>query len=295
MKTALLFLFSVSCVMSCQNADSGKQPSEQQSSQVDSSVQNPAEDTLTPHETNKAGETEFDWTPESVARQETTPALPSASSKTEPVLPQVSSQSFTFDATQEQILTLKGGTLLGFETGAFEQNGKKLTGPVTIEVKEYTQLGDFLADGMSTVSNGQLLETGGSLEVKATSNGKSCSLSPDKPMRIAFRRNKEVEGMETYIGNRTGGRINWVREVVPASTKNPEQEFTDGSDQTAERRPLRANEILERDKLREYLFTHLQSPPFLREFIISGQCDLEIETDENGCFRSACVRKSVHA
>jgi len=279
--------------MSCQNADSGKQPSEQQSSQVDSSVQNPAEDTLTPHETNKAGEAEFDWSPESVARQETTPALPSSVSGTQPVLPSVPVQTFTLNAVQDQILTLKGGTLLGFEAGAFEQNGKNVTGPVTIQVKEYTQLSDFLADGMSTVSNGQLLETGGSLEVKATSNGKSCSLSPDKPMRIAFRRNKEVEGMETFIGNRKNGRINWVRDTENTKSRIADSNQTDKIDNTI---PISKRKLTEpeKDKLDEYLALHFVCPPFLREFKLGGSTELEIHTDETGCFQSFCVKESVH-
>ena len=293
MKTSLLLLFSIACVFSCQNADSGKQPADPQSTQVDSTLQNPAEDTLTPHESNKAGETEFDWTPESVARQETNPSFLSLSSKTNSVLAPVPVQSFVIDAEQEQILTLKGGTLLGFDTGAFEQNGKMVTGPVTIEVKEYTQLSDFLADGMSTVSNGQLLETGGSLEVKATSNGKTCSLSPDKPMRIAFRRNKEVAGMETFIGNRNKGRINWVRDSENTKSLFSDSDQTDKIDNTI---PISKRKLTEpeKDKLDEYLALHFVCPPFLREFKLGGNTELEIHTDETGCFQSFCVKESVH-
>ncbi len=296
MKTSLLLTVLFMSVVACQQPDSGNPSVENPPTRTDSAKGISTDDTLTPHESNKAGETEFDWNPESVARQETTPSLPSSVAGPDPFLPPVPVQSYSLDATQDQILTLKGGTLLGFEAGSFEQNGKPVSGPVTIEVKEYTQLSDFLADGMSTVSNGQLLETGGSLDVSAAFKGQKCELAKGKPLRIAFRRNAEVEGMETFVGNRTNdGRMNWVRDIIPPTTYKPEQETTDnGSDQISEELPVRNAGILDQKKLREYLFTHLQSPPFLREFTISGQCDLEIETDESGCFRSVCVRKSVH-
>lgn len=296
MKACTLLSFCLFTVISCQNPDSGKQPTEQPAGKTDTANQTLPDDTLTPQESNNSGDTEFNWTPESVAHTQKVPSVSKADQKIESVLPPVPVQSYTIDGTKDQILKLANGTLLGFEAGAFEQNGKPVTGAVTLKVKEYTQLSDFLADGMSTVSNGQLLETGGSLDVSATFNGQKCELAKGKPMRIAFRRNAEVEGMETFIGNRTNdGRMNWVRDIVPPTTYKPEQETTDhGSDQIAEELPIRNAGILDQEKLREYLFTHLQSPPFLREFTISGQCDLEIETDESGCFRSVCVRKSVH-
>lgn len=295
MRTALFLFFCFSCILSCQNADSGKQPAEPDSALQDSSDQHPAEDTLTLHESNKAASPEFDWTPESVAEQKSTPSFPSAASKSDPVLPPVPVQSFTFRANQEQILKLKDGTLLGFEAGAFEQNGKPVTGAVTLKVKEYTQLSDFLAEGMSTVSNGQLLETGGSLDVSATFKGQKCELAKGKPMRIAFRRNKEIAGMETFTGQKTNGRINWIRQKETTTSPLNDSESNEVADEEKPTPTTKRNLTEpEKEKLDEYLALHFVCPPFLREFKLGGVSELKIHTDETGCFRSFCVKESVH-
>ncbi len=295
MKTSLLLTVLFMSVVACQQPDSGNPSVENPPTRTDSAKGISTDDTLTPHESNKAGETEFDWNPESVARQETTPSLPSSVAGPDPFLPPVPVQSYSLDATQDQILTLKGGTLLGFEAGSFEQNGKPVSGPVTIKVKEYTQLSDFLADGMATVSNGQLLETGGSLDVSANFKGQKCELAKGKPLRIAFRRNKEIAGMETFTGQKTNGRINWIRQTE--STALPLNESESGEVVMREKPSPSIKRNLtepEKEKIDEYMALHFVCPPFLREFKLGGKSELEIHTDETGCFRSFCVKKSVH-
>jgi len=150
---------------------------------------------------------------------------------------------------------------------------------------------------LSTTSNGELLETGGSLEISAHTKGLECTLKDGKPVRIAFRRNKETVGMETFLGEKTKNGVNWIPQTdveIANCLKNPN---TKTADDTLAANPESGleDEMIDRERIREYLYSNLKSPPFLREFRMSGLCEMEIKTDEFGCFKSLCIGKSVHS
>jgi len=49
----------------------------------------------------------------------------------------------------------------------------------------------MILGGLSTTSNGKLLETGGMLYISATTNGEKCDLKKGKNIEIAFPKKKQ--------------------------------------------------------------------------------------------------------
>ncbi|MES2544674.1 MAG: energy transducer TonB [Bacteroidota bacterium] len=91
------------------------------------------------------------------------------------------------------------------------KTGKEITGKVQISVKEYYKMSDILLAKLSTTSNGKLLESGGMINITASSNNEECKLKEGKTIEIEFPTKKEKEGMQVFSGIRKkDGEINWI-------------------------------------------------------------------------------------
>lgn len=91
----------------------------------------------------------------------------------------IKEQAFSGDAGTG--FTVKGekGTTITFSPNSFtDGNGNVVTGNVTITLKEVLSKKDVLFSGVMTESNGQLLESGGELLVKAKKDGVDLRLNP---------------------------------------------------------------------------------------------------------------------
>lgn len=86
---------------------------------------------------------------------------------------------------------------------------KDILDKVQISVNEYYKISDILLTNLSTTTNGNLLETGGMINITATSNQKKCDLKKGKTIEIEFPRKEEKEGMQLYTGNWSNNNINW--------------------------------------------------------------------------------------
>src|SRR5436189_246017 len=82
----------------------------------------------------------------------------------------------------------------------FAKTNEEITDKIIISVKEYYKISDIILGKLSTTSNGNLLETGGMLNILATSNQEKCNLKKGKTIEIEFPRKVEKEGMQLYTG-----------------------------------------------------------------------------------------------
>lgn len=92
---------------------------------------------------------------------------------------------------------------------------------VKIELKEYTTATDFLFANLTTSSNGRMLESGGTIYINATSEGKNISLKKGQKLSLAFPtgKAKPKPGMQTFYGEKAeDGSINWKPTIYRAKT-----------------------------------------------------------------------------
>ena len=91
----------------------------------------------------------------------------------------IKEQSFTGNASSGFSITGKDGTKVTFTANAFvDGNGNAVSGNVTVKLKEVLSKKDVLFSGVMTESNGQLLESGGEILVKAQKDGADLRLNP---------------------------------------------------------------------------------------------------------------------
>lgn len=124
---------------------------------------------------------------------------------------------FVIKTDRDTVIRCKEGTLLSIPAGAFlsASNQKPVTGEVKISVKEFYKLSDMLIAGLTTASNGNLLETGGMINIKVTSkeNKDSCFLKPGKNIVIGMPNTNSISavGMQLFNGAHNGSAaLNWV-------------------------------------------------------------------------------------
>jgi hypothetical protein len=89
-------------------------------------------------------------------------------------------QNFTGNAGTGFSITGAKGTKINFPANAFvDGSGNVVSGTVTVSLKEVLSKKDVLLSGVWTEANGQLLESGGELQVKAKQGGVDLLVNPD--------------------------------------------------------------------------------------------------------------------
>jgi len=123
-------------------------------------------------------------------------------------------QSFTIQANRDTILKGKSGTVLRIYKNTFTDNtGKPASGDIHIELKEALQPIDILSSGLTTTSDGHLLETGGMIYVNATANEQVLQIAGDKSIGVIVPSKKVKKGMSIFQGVQDSTGINWKNPV----------------------------------------------------------------------------------
>ncbi len=94
-------------------------------------------------------------------------------------------QTFTIDATKANTIKGKNGTLIYIPANTLlTKKGIPATGTVTIELQEYLNPVDAAFNQLSTISNGQMLESGGMFKIAATANGEDLTLKKGEILKV---------------------------------------------------------------------------------------------------------------
>lgn len=103
------------------------------------------------------------------------------------------------------------GTILGIKVNSLiiADTQQKVTGKIKIEVQEYYELPEMIFANLSTSSNTDLLETGGMIHLKITSEGKECILDKDKTIEVGFPKKRMGPQMDLFFGNKNDNSVNW--------------------------------------------------------------------------------------
>ena len=99
---------------------------------------------------------------------------------------------FIISATTDTTLFGEQGTRLFIEKGTFQfTDGTPVTDSIKIELKEFYKKSDILIADLSTESNEKLLETGGMLNITATSKGQDIEIKGEKRIVVHFPKSRD--------------------------------------------------------------------------------------------------------
>jgi len=125
------------------------------------------------------------------------------------LFPEKPSQFFLINPLKDTIIIGNEGTILYFKAGCLLSNKK-----VQIELKEFYVLGDYIKSGLPTVSNGQMLQTGGSMYLNAHENDaakKQVKIDPKIGLGVDFTLGKSDNDMQVFIKDpRSPNELNWI-------------------------------------------------------------------------------------
>jgi hypothetical protein len=121
------------------------------------------------------------------------------------------SQTFTVDVSNDNAsITAAEGTMILIPKDAFLlPNGQPVNGPVTIEIKEIMNVNDMILSGITSASNGQILESGGEIFINATAQGQQLIIDPDTAIVIGVPKDSTNQEMQLFVGEGQGDNFNW--------------------------------------------------------------------------------------
>jgi hypothetical protein len=136
-------------------------------------------------------------------------------------------QFYNINTERDTFIICKNGTLLEIKANSFTTLNKELAkGIVKIELKEAYTYADIIANGLQTVSNGNLLETGGMVFLKATLDGALVDIDIKKPIQLTIPSIANRNGMQLFYldkkedNNLLNSKRTWIANGQMQNAKN---------------------------------------------------------------------------
>ncbi len=121
------------------------------------------------------------------------------------------SQIFKIDPQRDTIIETEHGIIFQVKAGTFlNKFGETVKNTVDLEVKEAMTAADVMKAGLSTTSDGKLLETGGMFYINGRDGNEILDIDRSKPINVNVPSNTNKK-MSLFDGQRLkDGSINWV-------------------------------------------------------------------------------------
>lgn len=131
--------------------------------------------------------------------------------KDQELIKDLSSEFFAWNG-QDTAMLSQNGILISIPESAFLLNGKPYTEPALIQFQEALDAATIVKSGLSTVSNGKLLETQGMFSFTAFSkSGEKLTINPKTGIYIQIPVDEYKKDMQLFTGvEGKDGIINWV-------------------------------------------------------------------------------------
>lgn len=124
---------------------------------------------------------------------------------------QEKAETYTINCNNDTVIKGEKGTEILVRKNVFvDTEGNEVTSPVSIALKEYYSMEDFILNGMHSTSNGQLLETGGMFHITASANGKEVFLKDGQSISFKIPTENKKESMQYFQGIETENGLDWV-------------------------------------------------------------------------------------
>jgi hypothetical protein len=122
--------------------------------------------------------------------------------------PEKESQYFLINPMRDTTIYGKEGTEIHIPPTAL--TSRKL---VSIKLKEFYSLADLMINDLSTVSDGEMIQTGGSiyLEAREHQTEKKVTINPNLGLDIAFTGGRDDPKMGVFIKDPHSAKMNWIR------------------------------------------------------------------------------------
>lgn len=164
-------------------------------------------------------------------------------------LADVPKQKFKLSVDTVSFLVAEKGTVIYVQPGSFtDENGKTVTGEISLEVSEVITMQDFVKVGISTMAGEKILETGGTFYIQASKDGKPLKINPKVGLGLAIPSVEKKPDMQLFYGemikdslNPNG--VNWVL------ANGPEKDPDDLDEPTAPNEILDPLEGLEKNEV----------------------------------------------
>ncbi|MBD77612.1 MAG: hypothetical protein CL840_01560 [Crocinitomicaceae bacterium] len=215
MNRFIIFTFVLSfLIFSCQESTSPENQSSRENSNNQSGINNSdtqSQNQPEQQDSSRASITANDWT-ESFANHSMT-YQPVDYSSLKP-----KRQVFKISGTNDNIITTKNGVDFFVPAQCFINNkGAVVKGEVEMQITEYLDQFDLVANRLTTTSNGEPLESEGMFYIRAISEGEELSLKPYSELVMQLPREVDTN-MRIYAGKRDrNNQLNWERD--PYSTQ----------------------------------------------------------------------------
>ena len=123
-------------------------------------------------------------------------------------------QTFTLDPSRINVLNGRNGTKVIVPDNVFrKRNGSPVFGLIQFELTEYYQKSDFVLNDLHTMSGDRIIESGGTVYLKATQNGNELVLKEGEELRIKLPSSAPKSDMQAFFGvenDSTGGFEDWA-------------------------------------------------------------------------------------
>jgi cytochrome c2 len=131
-------------------------------------------------------------------------------------------QVFTINGGKDTVIETKNGIIISIPANAFlNATGDAVTSELELEIKEALNPFDIMKAGLSTTSEGKLLETGGMFYINARKDAKNLDMDKSKGLYVSIPDNHPEKSMLLFDGKRlSNGQIDWVN-PIPFENKVP--------------------------------------------------------------------------
>jgi hypothetical protein len=126
-------------------------------------------------------------------------------------------QNFSFDVSQAQEIKGAGGTVLTIPANAFiHPSGQAISGNVTVSLREMYSPGALIFNNAATISNGQILSSGGSFELQVQQNGADLRLANGAQIGVQVPTDSVDPNMQLFTSNGrdTTNQVAWQAQNI---------------------------------------------------------------------------------
>ncbi|MCH2231894.1 MAG: hypothetical protein MK105_16280 [Crocinitomicaceae bacterium] len=121
------------------------------------------------------------------------------------------SQKFSIYGKRDNLVAGENGTILSIPKGTFVNDRNEVVeGKIEIELIEASTVSDFLMNGLQTVSNEDILQSGGMLYVDAKFNNEPVRIASNKEISVEIKSDWIDPKMKLFKGDLSGNSINWT-------------------------------------------------------------------------------------
>lgn len=135
-----------------------------------------------------------------------------------------------FEFMQERDTTFVGKQLIAIKIpkgSLVFEDGTVPTGAINLQVIEATRPSDWIANNLSTVSNGKLLASGGMLSINATSEGKPLKIKAGQSLDVTVPTKNLDPEMELFDGqHQEDGVVTWAKNLRKTVGKKQSPKLT---------------------------------------------------------------------